>query len=71
MGPVACWLLASQIFPLRLRAQASALGAVGHVLPLCVTCHHSRRNLPPRVCAPGYLRVHASSRDKWEVTGAN
>ncbi|GAB4831225.1 Probable polyol transporter 4 [Ancistrocladus abbreviatus] len=28
MGPV-CWVLSSEIFPLRLRAQASALGAVG------------------------------------------
>lgn len=29
MGPV-CWVLTSEIFPLRLRAQASALGAVGN-----------------------------------------
>ncbi|TYG80532.1 hypothetical protein ES288_D02G223700v1 [Gossypium darwinii] len=29
MGPV-CWILTSEIFPLRLRAQASALGAVGN-----------------------------------------
>lgn len=28
IGPV-CWVLSSEIFPLRLRAQASALGAVG------------------------------------------
>ncbi|GFY91850.1 major facilitator superfamily protein [Actinidia rufa] len=28
LGPV-CWVLSSEIFPLRLRAQASALGAVG------------------------------------------
>ncbi|GMH30340.1 hypothetical protein Nepgr_032183 [Nepenthes gracilis] len=28
MGPI-CWVLSSEIFPLRLRAQASALGAVG------------------------------------------
>lgn len=31
MGPV-CWVLTSEIFPLRLRAQASALGAVGNRL---------------------------------------
>ncbi|XP_057455489.1 probable polyol transporter 4 [Lotus japonicus] len=29
LGPV-CWVLTSEIFPLRLRAQASALGAVGN-----------------------------------------
>lgn len=29
MGPV-CWVLTSEIFPLRLRAQAAALGAVGN-----------------------------------------
>lgn len=29
MGPI-CWILTSEIFPLRLRAQASALGAVGN-----------------------------------------
>ncbi|KAJ1434563.1 Sugar/inositol transporter [Sesbania bispinosa] len=29
LGPV-CWILTSEIFPLRLRAQASALGAVGN-----------------------------------------
>ncbi|KAH1098583.1 hypothetical protein J1N35_015504 [Gossypium stocksii] len=29
MGPV-CWIVTSEIFPLRLRAQASALGAVGN-----------------------------------------
>jgi MFS family permease len=28
LGPI-CWVLSSEIFPLRLRAQASALGAVG------------------------------------------
>ncbi|CAN6455880.1 unnamed protein product [Victoria cruziana] len=31
IGPV-CWVLTSEIFPLRLRAQASALGAVGNRL---------------------------------------
>ncbi|KAM7270675.1 hypothetical protein ACFE04_029889 [Oxalis oulophora] len=31
MGPV-CWVVTSEIFPLRLRAQASALGAVGNRL---------------------------------------
>ncbi|KAL4364086.1 hypothetical protein GQ457_04G005520 [Hibiscus cannabinus] len=31
MGPV-CWIVTSEIFPLRLRAQASALGAVGNRL---------------------------------------
>lgn len=29
MGPI-CWILTSEIFPLRIRAQASALGAVGN-----------------------------------------
>ncbi|KAF1890549.1 hypothetical protein Lal_00041344 [Lupinus albus] len=29
LGPI-CWVLSSEIFPLRLRAQASALGAVGN-----------------------------------------
>ncbi|GKF35210.1 probable polyol transporter 4, partial [Tanacetum coccineum] len=29
IGPV-CWVITSEIFPLRLRAQASALGAVGN-----------------------------------------
>ena len=29
IGPV-CWVLTSEIFPLRLRAQAAALGAVGN-----------------------------------------
>ncbi|XP_072970975.1 probable polyol transporter 4 [Typha angustifolia] len=29
MGPI-CWVLSSEIFPLRLRAQAAALGAVGN-----------------------------------------
>ncbi|KAL5994524.1 putative polyol transporter 4 [Asimina triloba] len=31
LGPI-CWVLTSEIFPLRLRAQASALGAVGNRL---------------------------------------
>ncbi|THU56580.1 hypothetical protein C4D60_Mb11t18730 [Musa balbisiana] len=31
IGPI-CWVLSSEIFPLRLRAQASALGAVGNRL---------------------------------------
>lgn len=37
IGPV-CWVLSSEIFPLRLRAQASSLGAVGNRVSSGIIC---------------------------------
>ncbi|OMO76465.1 Sugar/inositol transporter [Corchorus capsularis] len=37
LGPI-CWVLSSEIFPLRLRAQASGLGAVGNRVSSGIVC---------------------------------